>query len=404
MNIAFVSEFFPPYVTGGAEMFLNALAEYLHSRGHKVIVITTEQGQEKGRFRTYKMKSSPFHFSHRYQFHGITLPWMFCNSGLVKRLKEIYTREGIDVVYINNMFHLSFAPVQAAHALGIPAVLDVHDYWPICFSKDMLHREDPYDACSGDQGVAKCSRCVARKLGLSHAAPLLMPGLCSEKRLRKKWLSSHAIKKVIVHSAEGAKELKRHGLDSMAIPYPYLGPRGRHVDAGDGVFRMLFVSRLERVRGAAMLLDIASAMKKSGMEFRIDVIGKGSLMSQLDRKDLCIHAHGFMGEERFGYFRKANAMLALQRYPVPFGINVIEAMAFQVPVIGFGGCGPGHLVEENGAGIVVDMDSGSVVKALEKLIKNRMLVKRVMANDAKNMEKYDKNAIFKRYEDVFGTA
>ena len=43
LNIGLVSEFFPPYVTGGAEIFLNNLAEYLVSRGHNVVIITSDQ-------------------------------------------------------------------------------------------------------------------------------------------------------------------------------------------------------------------------------------------------------------------------------------------------------------------------------------------------------------------------
>ena len=46
MNIALVNEFFPPFVTGGAELFLEALAGYLSSRGHRIVVITSKQNGE----------------------------------------------------------------------------------------------------------------------------------------------------------------------------------------------------------------------------------------------------------------------------------------------------------------------------------------------------------------------
>ena len=92
LNIALVSEFFPPYVTGGAEIFLERLADYLRSKGHKIVVITTDQGQGIGNYRAYKIKSSPLHFKHRYQFHGLTLPWMFSNKKLVKKIEDITLR------------------------------------------------------------------------------------------------------------------------------------------------------------------------------------------------------------------------------------------------------------------------------------------------------------------------
>jgi glycosyltransferase involved in cell wall biosynthesis len=397
MNIALVTEFFPPYVTGGAEIFLSALAEHLRSRGHKVVVITTEQGQGKGKFKTYRLKSSPVRVSHRYQFHGVTLPWMFGNRKLVKNLEGIYKKEGIDLVYINNMFHLSFAPLQAAETAGLPVVLDVHDYWPICFSKDMLHKSEPYTPCTGGQGVLKCSRCLARKMGLSAATPALVPGLFIEKRLRKKWLSSSSIRKVICHSDEGVKELRKHGLESVSITYPYLGTSGRHKESKDDVFRMIFVSRLERVRGAHLLPEIARKLRDSGMEFRIDVIGRGSLAKELDRKDLGIHVHGFMARGRFEYFRKANCLLALQRYPVPHGITVIEAMAHELPVVAFKNCGAGFLVEKNNAGLTAGSMKG-ILSSIERLHSDRGLVRGIRKSARKNLEYNDKAMIFGEYE------
>jgi len=402
MNIAIVTEFFPPYVTGGAEIFLKALAEYLHSKGHKIVIITTEQGQKTGEFTTHKMRSSPIHKSHRYQFHGITLPWMFSNRKLTKKMKSIYKKEGIDLVYVNNMFHLSFSPLQAAKSLGIPVVLDVHDYWPICFSKDMLYRNDPYSPCSDKQSVMKCSLCLANKMGMQFAAIWLLPGLLMEKILRDKWINSLIIKKIICHSEEGVKELRRHGLESVSITYPYLGPKGRHKQMKDNVFRMIFVSRLEKIRGAHLLLDIAKQLQGK-FKFRIDVIGKGSLLRELDRKDLGIFVHGFMGKDRFRYFRRADCLLALQRYPVPHGITVIEAMAHELPVIAFNKCGAGYLTEKNGAGLTASSIKG-IVSSIEKLQSNKRLVKSIRTGSRINMKMNDNMLIFREYEKLLSSA
>lgn len=397
MNIALVTEFFPPYVTGGAEIFLSGLAKYLESRGHKIIVMTTDQGQGRGEFKDYRIRSSPIRRSHRYQFHGLTVPWMFGNRKLVKQIAGLYKKERIDLVYINNSFHLSFAPLQAADKMGLPAVLDVHDYWPICFSKDMLHVAEPYDPCVGPQPTTKCSRCVARKMGLSKAYIALLPGLLIEKRLRKKWLSSSTIKNVIVHSKEGVEELSRHGMSSQYINYAYLGPGGSHIQSGDGIFRMLFASRLERIRGAHHIAAIARHFKEAGVKFRIDVIGRGSLKEVLDRPDLNIYVHGFMGKERFQLFRKADVMLVLQRYPVPHGITVIESMAHGLPVVAFDGCGAGCLVDKFGAGLTAGNVNG-IIKSIDCLRTDKHLVKKIRLNAKRGMKHSDKRTVFRLYE------
>jgi glycosyltransferase involved in cell wall biosynthesis len=396
LNIAIVNEFFPPFVTGGAELFLDALADYLTRRGHKIVVITTDQGQEKsGRFRQYRIRPSPFHFSHRYQFHGLTVPWMFFNKGLAKRLEGIYKREGIDLVYVNNLFHMSFAPLQAAESLGLPMVLDMHDLWPMCFTKDLYFKNK---FCTGEHTV-KCAGCVAGKTGMRFIAPLLLPGLWLEKRLRKKNLNSPMVKAKIAHSENGIKFFENHGLGSgISIPYPYMGRIGKHKSSKDGVFRILFISRLEEPRGADLVLKIAKGLKNR-IDYRIDVVGEGSYKEALDRKDLGIHVHGFLGKERFDYFRQADCVLNLAKYPVPFGITVIEAMAYQAAVVSLEDTGPSELIKENDIGI--SRSPERLAAGIEMLAKNPKLMGRFRKNGHRNIARYEKATIMKKYEYLF---
>ena len=397
-TIAIVSEFFPPHVTGGAEIFLENLALYLQKRGFRIIVITSEQGQDlrDAEFKTYKIRSSPVRIGHRYQFHGITLPWMFANAALKNRLKEIYKNEKVGMVYANNIIHLSFAPLQAASDMGIPVVLDVHDYWPICFTKDRFFNDD---ICTGE-GVLKCAQCVGRKSGSVALAPALVAGLAIERSKRYKNLRSKNIRRIVCHSAGGVEELAKHGLESAAIPYPYMGLKARHEETKGGVFRILFVGRVEKIKGAHLLVGIAEELKESmNVEFRIDVIGQGSLMGEIDRPDLNIFVHGYMKDERFEYFKRADCLLALHGSPVPFGIVVLEGMAYQMPVIAIEGTGPAELVKENDIGIVCKKEK--IAEAILKLVKDKKLVAKFRKNGAKSIGKYRKGRIFRAYESVF---
>lgn len=403
-TIAFVSEFFPPYVTGGAEIFLENLAKYLEGRGFRIIVITSEQGQDlrKVEFKTYKIRSSPFHIDHRYQFHGVTLLWMFANRKLKNKLKKIYEKEKVDVIYINNLIHLSFAPLQAAEEMNVPVVLDVHDYWPICFTKDRFFNEN---ICAGEN-LVKCAYCVAEKFGFTFLMPILLFGLIVEMKERYKKLKSKIIKKIICHSKNGAKELRKYGLKSIVIPYPYLGQISKYKSKNrkENIFRILFVGRVEKVKGAHLLINIAEGLKEKlnkNLNFRIDVIGKGSLINGVDRPDLNIFVHGYMKEERFKYFKYADCLLALHSSPVPFGIVVLEGMAYQVPIVAIKGTGPAELVKENDVGIVCKKEN--IVDAIMKLSKNKKLVAKFKINGKKRLKKYSAKKIFHAYESVFNS-
>jgi glycosyltransferase involved in cell wall biosynthesis len=388
MNIAVINEFFPPKVTGGTEIFLSELSKHLKSRGFGITVITTEQGQkENHNFKVYKIKSSPVHFSHRYQFHGITIPWMFFSQCLKKKLAAIYKKEGIDMLYVNNMFHLSFAPVQNS----LPFVLDVHDYWPVCFSKDLYYNDR--SICSGPNDL-KCSFCLSGKSRM----PLMfnLPMLSFERYWKRRLLLRS--EKTICHSNFVSSILKGQGYENEIIPYPYMGPFLLH-DHGIGKeFKILFAGRVERRKGAHLLLDVAKKLHGK-MHFRIDVIGDGPLKKMLDRKDLNIYVHGFLGNERFRYFREADCLLAPSLWPEPFGIVAVEAMAFGVPVITLDNGGLAEVVRENETGIIITEER--IAESILELSENKKLSEKIRKNGEKNIKKYDKERIFKEYEKIF---
>lgn len=389
MNIAIANEFFPPYITGGTEIFLENLAQYLNSEGFKVIVITTEQGQkENSDFKVYKLTSSPFHFSYRYQFHGITVPWMFFNSRLKKEVASIYNKEKIDLLHANNMFHLSFAPIQT----NIPFVLDIHDYWPVCFSKDLYYCDREH--CTG-AGIFKCPYCISGKMRASYLAPFMAPGLAIESGLRERLLAK--AKKTICHSQFVSGKLGKCRAD--VIPYPFFGECGAHAKRQDKELRLLFAGRLDKKKGAHLLPDIARELKEQGMLFRIDVLGEGPLKTELDRADLCIYTHGFLGKERFEFFKNADILLALSVWPEPFGIVALEAMAYNVPIIAIDGSGLAQLVQENKAGIVCGKNK--VAESIIRLSGDEKRRRSIMKNEAENISKYDKKNIFGRYKKMF---
>lgn len=389
MNIAIINEFFPPFITGGTEIFLNELARYLKSRGHKIIVITSDQGQKENKeFKIYKIKSSPFHLAHRYQFSGITTPWMFFNFRLRKKLNKIYKEEKIDLLYVNNLFHLSFSPIQASN---LPVILDVHDYWPVCFSKDLYYSNKEF--CENNN-VFKCSYCLGKKSNL-FLSPFLPPTLKIEKYLSKRWLKRSS--KTICHSEFVSKILEKHGYVNRVIPYPYLGKLEKKEKRKNGIFRLLFVGRVEKRKGADIMLKVAEELKGK-MDFRIDVIGEGPLINKLNREDLNIFTHGFLGEERFEYFKKADCLLVPSRWPEPFGMIVLEAMAYKIPIIALDNGGLAELIRENKAGFLVN--EADFVKKVLSLYNNQKLLNKIRRQE-KGVKKYKNEKIFQEYEMMF---
>ena len=194
MKIGVFNDFFYPKITGGTELFLKELCKYLEENGFEITLFISNQVKGQTGYKTYKIRSSPFLYKHMQQIPGVTLPWLAFNNSLKEKLKKIIIKkENIDVAYLNNIYHLSFAPIQAALELKKPTILDAHDYWPICFAKDKY--KDNKKICRQEENW-RCSLCLMKKFGFP--SPLTIPGLYLEKTIKRSLIKR--VGKIIVHS------------------------------------------------------------------------------------------------------------------------------------------------------------------------------------------------------------
>jgi len=392
MKIGVFNDFFYPKITGGTELFLKELCKYLEENGFDITLFVSNQVKGETGYKTYKIKSSPFLYKHMQQIPGVTLPWLAFNNSLKEKLKKIIKKEDIDAAYLNNIYHLSFAPIQAALELKKPTILDAHDYWPICFAKDKY--KDNKKLCRQKENW-RCSLCLMRKFGFP--SPLTIPKLYIEKIIKMSLIKK--ADKIIVHSNFVKERFKENELNPEVIYYPFFGKIEKKAKKDDDVFRILFVGRVDKHKGADLLINVANYLKGVRENFRIDVIGTGLLNEFLDRKDLNIYTHGFMREERFEYFKKADCFLAPSRWPEPFGIVALEAMAYELPVLVLDkSAGLVETVKKNKAGIVSTEE-----KIGENVIKLKENLQKFRKNCRKGIKNYDKQYVFKKYKKIFET-
>lgn len=82
-------------------------------------------------------------------------------------------------------------------------------------------------------------------------------------------------------------------------------------------------------------------------------------------------------------------------------VSVIEAMAVGLPVVTTNVGGLPYLVENNSDGILVDpKDPGKFVNAVDKLIADPILVKKLTANARKKVEDFDWNVVSKKWFEI----
>lgn len=389
MKICLVNDFFPPKTTGGTELFLKALYDYLKEDGFDIFLITQDSVQGETGFKTYRINSSPIQVSHMKQVPGITLPWLAFNKPLIEKLKQIYKKENPDALHVNNLYHLSLAPLQAASK---PFLLDAHDYWPVCFSKDLF--KDDKKFCAQKENW-RCSFCLSKKFNFP-LEPFFIPSLYAESAIKRKLLKNAG--EIVCHSDFVKQRLGERGYESKVIPYPYFGKENKtRVEAeNDKELKLLFVGRVELKKGADILLMVAQELIKNNVNFRIDVVGEGSLKTKLDRRDLNIYTHGFLKDERYGFFQQADFLIAPSRWPEPFGMVALEAMEYKLPIVTLESSGGlKDLVNQNKIGIV------STEKTISRDILNLYINKKqieLFKSNCKNVRNYSKEKIFKEYK------
>ncbi len=390
MKIGLVNDFFPPKTTGGTELFLKALYTYLENQGFEIFLITQNAVSGGTGFKTYKINSSPLNFKHMKQAPGITLPWLAFNKPLISQIKQIYKKETPDILHINNLYHLSLAPLQAAEE--IPFLLDAHDYWPVCFSKDLF--KDDQKFCTQKENW-RCSFCLSKKFSFP-AEPFFIPQLYIESNMKRKLLSN--AKEIVCHSNFVKERLEERGYKSRVIPYPYFGKENKNPikNKRGEKLNLLFAGRVELKKGADLLIPLAQELLKQKIDFRIDVIGEGPLKTTVDRKDLNIHTHGFLVEEKYKFFERADFLVAPSRWPEPFGIVSLEAMEYRIPIITLESSGGlRDIVKENNIGII--SSQATIAEDIINLYNNEKQIQLFKSN-CKKIKQYRKEKIFKEYK------
>ncbi|MGR3540282.1 MAG: glycosyltransferase, partial [Hasllibacter sp.] len=144
------------------------------------------------------------------------------------------------------------------------------------------------------------------------------------------------------------------------------GLYGRGGPRAPGPPRVLFVGRLDAVKGAPLLLEAFAALRDSHPDAGLDVVGDGSDRARLEARaaELGLGAaatfHGYMAQDAVARMLERADVLVLPSFAEGVPVVLMEAMASRVPVIASRVAGVPELVEDGVSGFVVppgDLDA-----------------------------------------------
>lgn len=266
----------------------------------------------------------------------------------------------------------------AGLAERLPTVRMVHDHDLVCLRR---HKYFPIGTrvCNHPAGIAcYLHLCVVKRAAPGSLLPITLAGVGERRRA----IQAHdAVRRFLVGSRWMRQELEVNGipLDRIEIVPPIPAALGQiEPHPTSTAPELLFVGQVIRGKGVDLFLR---ALAQVNAPWHATIVGTGN---HLDRckslaKELGIaervHFAGWIPHSELEpLYAGAAVMVVPSRWPEPFGMVGIEAMARGRPVVGFAVGGIPDWLEDGVNGLLVpEADTRAMAGAIDRLLGDRPL-------------------------------
>lgn len=410
-----VHHFLPKY-SAGAEQYTYRLARWLRTRGHQPEVVCIE-AIDQGEVDSISAVADVYDDIpvHRLSFDLLNAPqrarWNYDNP-LLGAWFERYLHEATpDLVHFQAGYLMGAAPLIVAGAMGVPALLTLHDYWFLC-PRTTLQRGDG-TLCSEipvePAGCDWCMKQASRRYRLSDQATFGLVGSVVRAMASRTAGDEIARRRAVMAQALAVPALLlspsrylasrfadivspdrihvfQYGLDPRAF-------RAHRSRPSDDVLRIGFVGQISSHKGVHVLIDAFRRVKAGNRKVELHIFGGLSAfpdyvarLRQLAAGDERIHFRG-----RFEANLLAETLASLDVTVVPSlwydnsPLAIHESRAAGVPAIVSTLGGMPELIRDEVDGLYIRPDdTGDLARQLQRLIDEPELLPRLRAGVAAN--------------------
>lgn len=172
--------------------------------------------------------------------------------------------------------------------------------------------------------------------------------------------------------------------------------------------RLLFVGRLAGQKNIPLLIQsFKKAINRGDREIILHLVGDGeernTIINLIEKEKLKekIILHGELRGERLRKVYSNSDIFILSSREESFGIVLIEAMASGLPVIASDIPGVRNVVEHNQTGLLVKPTLANFAQAIEEIVNNHNLRKKLIKNGLDRVQNYDWDKIVEKFEQVY---
>jgi glycosyltransferase involved in cell wall biosynthesis len=323
---------------GGVENYLTSLIPALVSKGQDVSLLT-EIDEPADRKRISQTDGIPV--------------WCTIDGGIDRAIASLAGWKP-DVVYVQS----EIEPELERQLMEVaPSVYFAHNYSGACISGSKLRRLPSMTACERTLGWRCLLHYYPRRCGGLN--PITM--WTDYARATRRAARLHRYVAIVTASEHMKREYVRQGFDPDRVHVNWLpiaiyhqpsatqhdsSPRTNRLTAWGSEFRLLFVGRMERVKGGQILVDalpqISAMLAKP---IWLNFIGDGRERESWTRRAQSVQSRNPGVHVRFGgwlegaalaeSFRQADLLVMPSLWPEPFGMVGPEAGRYALPAVAF---------------------------------------------------------------------
>ncbi len=331
MKILQINKFY--YLKGGAERHLFELSKLLEVNGHTVIPFSMQDPQNQ---------PTPYakYFAKPVDFDSFSLSALFkffYNWEAVSQLKRLLRDERPDIAHLHNVAHqLTPSIIRVLKKHGIPVVMTLHDYQPICPSYQLYTKGQYCERCKG----GKYYQCALNRCVKDSTAKSLMSML--ELYLHRRVFKNYDLVDHFVAPSRFMADVSiAFGMpkEKMSVVYNFLGDGQRAelegeagASAGD---YLLYFGRLTEEKGVGDLLKAAANSATS-----LKIVGTGAERESLEAEAKALELGSrveFLGYQEGSALARlikgAKAVVLPARWPENMPYSLIEALAAGRPLL-----------------------------------------------------------------------
>lgn len=340
------------------DIIFNSYINFLAKRGHEIIVVGRQSGEENYSDCEQNICNIKFIFIKSINFK---IPKIIDNYPIHLSINTIINYVKPDIIHINNLsFFTTYQYVRIASKNKIPCVVHVHG------------------------------------LGYKNLFINFMQLTYLNTLGKYIWRNAN---KIICLTNENSLEIQKYGCDSRKI---VIIPNGVDINKFKPLncelkYELFWGGRFVPEKGLIYLIKSLSILKTNGVDIKLVMAGDGPLLSEmikivkkLEIKDNVIFL-GRLSQEKLPLIYNSAMLYVLPSLHEGMPFSLLEAMSCGKPIIGTKISGIREVVIPNQNGFLVEpKDSKGLANAIQKLLENKNLQKVFSENSRKLIvNKYD---------------